>query len=146
MPDILDRGGHVYRWLRSLVEWHTSTQRFMALASKCRKLEATLVYLADHAGCSLSDANHEAAKASLREAVKMAAGSDERVALTASNWLEKNLGLLPGKFWGHVHAEAGLMALVYAATSNQSLQRRGAFADVFAVSRPDYSLVLRLSS
>jgi hypothetical protein len=105
-------GLQVFRWLNTLVESHKAVRMSMKTARKCKAFTATLVRFLDHEGSSLIEPEHNATKDLLREAVRRSVISDIVLTDRANAWLEERFRTkLKSKFWGHVHAEAGLMAV-----------------------------------
>ncbi|TFY64081.1 hypothetical protein EVG20_g6061 [Dentipellis fragilis] len=100
-------GKKVYSNIRTLLSWYTAVRYFMPRIKYIKTVEATLVTLLDHYNAPYIEIGD------LKNSIELAIdqGSyDAEDAEVAKNWFTEHAMALKS-FKGHVHAEAGIMAL-----------------------------------
>ncbi|TFY61747.1 hypothetical protein EVG20_g6938, partial [Dentipellis fragilis] len=106
-----NNGERVYRVIRTLVSWHTAVNYIVPRLNHLKNVNATLVTLLDHYKVQITDISNlkERIKATI-EAVFDEGSGDKEHAEAAKKWFDDQ-AQRHSYFVGHVHAEAGIMAL-----------------------------------
>jgi hypothetical protein len=124
-------GRYLFRWLKTLVAWHSAVISVVPNMTKHKSLKATLVRLTKDARMDLESMSFR--KDRLIDEIKNTPGRSDDARAGACEWIEAHTKAKD--FCGNVHAEAGLMALTYISHKDSgSLANQPSIRKVFEVS------------
>jgi hypothetical protein len=124
-------GRYLFRWLKTLVAWHSAVISVVPNMKKHKSLKATLVRLTKDARMDLESMSFR--KDRFIDEIKNMPGRSDDARAGACEWIEAHAKAKD--FCGNVHAEAGLMALAYISHKDSgSLADQPSIRKVFEVS------------
>jgi hypothetical protein len=124
-------GRYLFRWLKTLVAWHSAVISVVPNMKKHKSLKATLVRLTKDARMDLESMSFR--KDRFIDEIKNTPGRSDDARAGACEWIEAHTKAKHA--YGNVHAEAGLMALAYISHKDSgSLANQPSIRKVFEVS------------